>query len=177
MVREDGELIRLAVVTGTHGLRGEIKVHLLLPDAPALLGARTVYLGGDGDWTAYRPVGARMHKGQVLLRLEGMDRIESVQPLLGSQLAVRRDQLEPLPEDEIYWVDLRGMSVVDRQRGELGTLKDLFTTAAHDIYVVEGPFDEILIPVVKEFILEIDRENRRILVDLPRGLVRENDEV
>jgi 16S rRNA processing protein RimM len=61
--------------------------------------------------------------------------------------------------------------------GELGTLDDLFTTAAHDIYVVNGRFGEVLIPAVDEFVVEVDLPGRRMSVDLPEGLVRESDEV
>ena len=56
-------------------------------------------------------------------------------------------------------------------------VEEVFTTAAHDIYVVRGRYGEVLIPAVAEFVVEIDRDGRRMTVDLPEGLVPENDEV
>jgi 16S rRNA processing protein RimM len=53
----------------------------------------------------------------------------------------------------------------------------MFSTAAHDIYVIRGRYGEVLIPAVEEFIVEIDRDGRRMLVDLPEGLVPEKDEI
>jgi 16S rRNA processing protein RimM len=69
------------------------------------------------------------------------------------------------------------MNVADSSRGELGIIEDIFTTPAHDILVVEGPFGEVLIPAVNDFITEINYPEKRILVDLPEGLVPEVDEI
>lgn len=178
MAGAEESLVRLGAVSGTHGLRGDLKVRPLSPDTPALLGARTVYLRREGgSAVAYRPVRASMHKGNVLLRLEGLARIEEVEPLLGSDVLVRRADLDVPPEGRHYWMDMQGMTVSDRTRGELGTLDDIFSTAAHDIFVVNGRFGEVLIPVVDEFLVDVDEDDRRLLVDLPEGLVPEPDEV
>lgn len=175
---EEAELVRLGVVMGTHGLRGDIKVRPQSPDARTLLDARRIFLRRAGESAVvYNPVRTALHKGIYLLRLEGLDDIDAVQILLGCEVLVRRDDLPETAGDETYWMDLQGMTVIDHRCGELGTLDDLFTTAAHDIYVVNGRFGEVLIPAVDEFIVEIDLPGRRMSVDLPEGLVREPDEV
>lgn len=175
---EEQDLSRLGVVTGTHGLRGDLKVRPLTPDAHALLDARTVFLRRDGEEpVAYRPDRASAHKAHILLHLEGMGHIDAVESLVGCDVLVRRDDLPAPPEGEPYWMDMQGMSVSDRTLGELGTLDDVFSTAAHDIYVVNGRYGEVLIPVVEEFMVEVDHDRRRLLVDLPEGLVAKPDEV
>lgn len=172
------ELIRLGVVAGTHGLRGDLKVRPLTSDSTVLLDACEVFFGfADGRLAGHRPVRATLHKGLILLRLEGLEEINAVQPLIGCQVLMRRADLGELPAEEFYWFELEGMAVIDRQRGELGTLEEMFTTAAHDIYVVRGRFGEILIPAVDAFVVAIDREGRRMTVDLPDGLVPETDDV
>jgi len=171
-----GELLRVGTVTGTHGLRGDLKVRPATSGSAALLEAGEVLLEpsvGAPSWR--RPVRATAHKGFILLRFEGLESIEAVQPLVGSSVSMRLEDLPELPEDEHYWYELEGMTVVDCRRGELGVLEEMFSTAAHDIYVVRGPFGEVLIPAVAEFVVEVDRELRRMLVDLPDGLVPEND--
>jgi 16S rRNA processing protein RimM len=175
---EEGELVRLGMVMGTHGLRGDLKIMPQSPDAQALLDARQIFLRRAGEpAVAYSPMRTTVHKAVYLLRLEGLDHINAVESLVGCEVLIRRDDL-PEPEgDDVYWMDLQGMTVVDRLCGELGTLDDLFTTAAHDVYVVNGRFGEVLIPAVGEFIVEIDLPGRRMSVDLPEGLVREPDEV
>lgn len=172
------ELFRLGVVAGTHGLRGDLRVRPLAPDAFALLDARRVFLRRSGEEpVACLPLRASVHKGQILLRLEGRESIDDVQALAGADVLVRRADLADPPAGEPYWLDLQGIAVVDRTLGDLGTLEDLFTTAAHDVYVVHGTYGEVLIPAVDAFITKIDHEARRMLVDLPAGLVPEVDEV
>jgi 16S rRNA processing protein RimM len=178
MAPTEKEFHRLGVVTGTHGLRGDLKVRPDSGDPAALLAARTLFLRDRlGELLPYTPSKATPHKGAVLLRLHGLDSVEAVQPLVGCELLVVASELPPLGDDEFYWHDLQGLTVVDRNRGELGTLEDFFTTAAHDIYVVQGGLGEILIPAVDEFILEVDVAAKRLLVDLPDGLLPASDDL
>lgn len=172
------ELFRLGVVTGTHGLRGDLKVRPDSGDPAALQAARTLFLRDRaGDVLPYTPSKATLHKGTVLLRLNGLDSIEAVQSLVGCEVLVIASELPDLDEGEFYWRDLQGLTVVDRSRGELGTLEDFFTTAAHDVYVVQGVYGEILFPAVDEFVVEIDMTGRRLIVDLPDGLLPGTDDL
>jgi 16S rRNA processing protein RimM len=178
MVATEKELVRLGLVTGTHGLRGDIKIRPDSGDPDALLAARTIFLRDRaGTLLPYTPSKASLHKGAVLVRLNGLDTIEAVQPLIGCEVLLVASELPLLAADEFYWSDLQGLAVVDRQRGELGTLEDFFTTAAHDVYVVRGVRGEILIPAVDEFVLEIDTAGRQLLVDLPDGLLPDADDL
>ncbi|WP_305043166.1 ribosome maturation factor RimM [Geoalkalibacter sp.] len=169
------ELFQAGVVVGTHGLRGDLKVRPLTPGSTVLLETPTVHMGREGqeELTVYRVERAVAHKGQVLLRLEGRDSIETAAPLKGAMVYMPLAALPDLDDDESYWYELQGAEVVDRRLGSLGTLDDLFVTPAHDVYVVRGRFGEVLIPAVDEFILEFDEAARRLLVDLPLGLVDE----
>lgn len=168
------ELFRFGVVTGTHGLRGDLKVRPSSDESVVLEDAGSVFLRrSDGTVSEHSPERISPHKGWLLLRLRGFETIEAAQGFVGCEVLMRFGDLAELPESEFYWFELEGMSVADRTLGELGTLEELFTTAAHDIYVVRGRFGEVLIPVVEEFVVEIDRDARRMLVDLPEGLVRE----
>jgi 16S rRNA processing protein RimM len=178
MVAAPDELLRLGVVTGTHGLRGDLKVRPLTDEPLALLAAHKVYLRGrQGELTACRVAAVKAHKATVLLRLQGLENIDAVQAMVGCEVLMPRSELPALTNDEFYWFELEGLSVVDRCRGDLGILEEMFSTAAHDIYVVRGRYGEVLIPAVGEFVVEIDRDGRRMLVDLPEGLVPEKDEI
>ena len=95
--------------------------------------------------------------------------------MVGCEVLMPYAELPAAESDEDYWFDLEGLTVIDRRRGEIGRLNDLFATAAHDIYVVTGPFGEVLIPAVKKFVIEIDQQKKTMLVDLPDGLVAEVD--
>ncbi|NIQ94406.1 MAG: 16S rRNA processing protein RimM [Desulfuromonadales bacterium] len=177
MPNHDDELFQVGVVTGTHGLRGDLKVRPLTEESESLLFAREIFLGREGrDAEEYVPVRATRHKGHVLLRLKGLEQISKVEGLVGSQVFMRLSDLPELPEDEFYWFQMEGARVVDRRCGDIGEVVEVFTTAAHDILEVQGPYGEVLIPVVDEMIVEIDFDERRLQVDLPDGLVaKQND--
>lgn len=172
------DLFCLGVVIGTHGLRGDLKVKLHSGEASAILDRPGVFLCDEtGQFTAYDVVRAVTRSRDVLLRLRGVDHISLAESLIGQQLWMRLVDLPDLADDEYYWRDLEGLEVVDRRRGSIGTLSDLMPTPAHDIYVVRGPFGEILIPAVDQFIVAVDLEQRRLEVDLLDGFISEPDEV
>lgn len=176
MDRHAGDLFLLGKVTGAHGLRGDLKVRPLADNSDSLLGARQVFLRAPGGESQSQvPARVTLHKGNYLLRLQGLETIEAVQPLIGCEVLMRFEDLGALPDDEFYWFQLEGMAVADQVHGELGAIEEIFTTAAHDIWVVRGPRGEVLIPAVDNFIVEVDREGRRVTVDLPEGLVPEDD--
>jgi 16S rRNA processing protein RimM len=167
-------LLHIADVVGTHGLRGDLKVRAHSGDYSVLLTVNEVTLEIPTGDTIIAPVSRQIpHKGMVMLRLKGFDTIELVTPLVGSKVKVPQSALPELDDDEYYWEELSGMQVIDQHYGDLGRLVRMFTTAAHDTYVVEGSYGEVLIPAVKEFVIAIDLEQRTIEVNLPAGLVPE----
>ena len=175
MKNETEALLDVGVVVGTHGLRGDIKVRLRSGDPELLQNIAQVHLAlPRGDLLKLRIIRQAAHKNQILLRFAEYESINLVEPLVGGQLLLRQDQLPDLEDDEYYWSQLDGLQVVDVTRGELGSLVDLFSSSAHDIYVVRGEFGEVLIPAVKQFVQDIDLERRIMRVDLPDGLIQEN---
>ena len=174
MKNETEALLDVGVVVGTHGLRGDIKVRLRSGDPELLQNIAQVHLAlPRGNLLKLRIIRQAAHKNQILLRFAGYESINLVEPLVGGQLLLRQDQLPDLEDDEYYWNQLDGLQVIDVTRGELGSLVDLFSSSAHDTYIVRGEFGEVLIPAVKQFVQDIDLERRIMRVDLPDGLIQE----
>lgn len=174
--KDQDTLLHVADVVGTHGLRGDLKVRAHSGDLFVLLKVAEITLETPGGAVIVASVSRQTpHKGVALLRLRGFDSIELAEPLVGSKVKIPESSLPELDDDEYYWEELSGLQVIDRHYGDLGRLVRIFTTAAHDTYVVEGPFGEVLIPAVKEFVLAIDLEQRVVEVDLPAGLVPEQE--
>lgn len=175
MVLQQNQLLSLGVVIGTHGLRGGLKVRGKARDFSLLSHIRRlVFLrAGEAVREAVR-LKADWHKGNLLLQLAGLDDVEAAQQLVGCEVAVLRDEVPDPPAGEYYWFQLKGLAAFDRRLGAIGHLEDIFTTAAHDIYVIEGAFGEVMVPAVDAFLVEIDLEKRRVLFDLPEGLVQES---
>ena len=163
---------QFGTVVGAHGRRGDLKVRPLTDGSMSLLEADTVRVRrSDGVEFEATPVVARPHKKQLLLRLEGFEGIEAAQELVGAEIWMPLADLPEAEAEESYWFELEGLQVYDRARGEIGILEEVFTTAAHDIFVVRGPAGETLIPAVDQFIVEVDSEAGTMRVDLPEGLV------
>jgi 16S rRNA processing protein RimM len=178
MKNNHGEPVRLGVVIGTHGLHGDLKVRSLSPDFSLVFEVTQVLVRRPGVADLCLAVQrVARHKGNALLRLAGVVGIEAAEELIGGEILASRGDLPDPAEGTWYWFQLQGMTAVDRRLGELGTLDDVFTTAAHDIYVVHGPYGEVMIPAVPQFVVEVDEAQRRMLFDLPEGLVAEVDEL
>jgi len=167
-------LLDIGKIVGTHGLRGDMKIRLKSGDPDLLMTVKNIHLrlptGKTLEADIIRQV---LHKGQVLLRLRGYESINLIEPLVGGQILVDQELLPALGDNQYYWGDLKGLEVVDQNRGMIGTLNDMFSSAAHDTYVVEGCFGEVLIPAVRQFILDVDLNGRVMHVALPEGLIPE----
>lgn len=167
---EPRELKPLGTVIATHGLRGELKVRTHPEDRDALLATERIFLrDAAGRLEAHRLDEARRNKGYVVIRLDGLEQIDRVEGLVGQELLIAPGDVRR-EADRLFWFDVAGIRVVDRQRGEIGTLEDMFVTAAHGVYVVEGSHGEVLIPAVPPFVLDLDREAGVLRVDVPDGL-------
>ncbi len=167
-------MLEIGRIVATHGLRGDLKVRLHSGDPDLLLTVDQVNLrlpaGGELEPEVVRRV---VHKGLVLLRLRGYESINLAEPLIGGSVFVSKSRLPELAADEYYWGQLQGLKVIDEKRGEIGTLQSMYTTAAHDTYVVDGPCGEVLIPAVKQFVLAVDLGRGTVRVALPQGLIPE----
>lgn len=170
----DAERVTLGVVIGVRGLRGEIKVRGFNGDASMLTRVRDLFfLREGGEAVCCASASTRWHGGVLLLRLAGREDVSAVRDLVGCQVAVRRRDVPPRPDGGCYWFELQGLTALDRRLGEIGRFDEIFTTPAHDVYVVRGPYGEVLIPAVDAFLVEVDRRAGRVLFDLPEGLVQE----
>lgn len=171
LITEDS-LVESGTIVGTHGLRGDLKVRPLSGDPAPMLAATEVFLRlPDGRLLRVEPLRQSLHKGLVLFRFEGYESLTAVEGLKGCRILLDRNLLPELDKDEFYWHQIEGAMVIDNQQGELGHLKSMFTTAAHDTWVVEGTYGEVMIPVVAEFIVAVEIEQKLIKVDLPTGLI------
>ncbi len=178
MMKDKSEdLLEVGVVVGTHGLKGDLKIRPLPTGGLALPGARTVYLrDSEGLLVRHEAVRSSPHKQNILLRLSGLENLIAVQGLVGAYVLMANVDLPELEDDQFYWSELEGMTVVDRQHGEIGQVVGMFSTPAHDIIEIEGPAGEILVPAVEPFLVELDRDKQRLHVDLPEGLIPDADD-
>ncbi|MDO4534726.1 MAG: ribosome maturation factor RimM [Clostridium perfringens] len=163
------EFLRVGQITNTHGVRGEVKVLPLTDDMRRFDDLEYVYIKGK----EVRIENVKYLKDKVILKLEGIDSMNDAEKLKPTYVEIKREQAVELPEDTYFITDLLDSKVVDTDGFEYGTIKEVIKTPNNDVYWVKGK-KEILIPVLKEIVLEIDIENKNILIK-PSGEWQDED--
>jgi 16S rRNA processing protein RimM len=161
-------------ITGAHGLRGGLRVRCAAGDAETLLEVESVFLGARPE-AARRFEVRRAHpgrRGEVCLDLAGVASRSAAEALRGADLWIDPAQLAALPEGEYRAFQLVGCAVEDGAGRRLGTVRGVAGNGAQDVLVVEGEAGEAhLIPAVRQWWREVDLARRRIVVELPPGLL------
>lgn len=152
-------------IVNTHGIKGEVKV-VSWCDTPEVLAAvPTYYIDG----TPRKVRAARVHQGNVLALLEGVEDVNAAMPFKGKTVMLDRRDL-PLPEGGYFLADLLGLAVLDAATGEkLGELSDILYPSSQNVYVVRGE-RELMIPAVPEFIDSVDVDGGVMRVRLIEGM-------
>ena len=152
-------------ITATHGLRGEMKVEPWC-DSPQDLGKlKTLY----ADGTAYAVVSVRVQGQAALLKLQGVESVEAAQTFKGTILQAAREDLKLSP-GSYFLTDCEGATVVDAESGAvIGKAKQLLFYPGRAVLEVDAG-RELLIPMVSEFIKEVDADNGIVRVRLIDGM-------
>ena len=161
-------------VVGTFGIRGELKVRIEsdFPDRFARL-KQVCLRPVNGEPQLLSVERARIHKGQVLLKLAGVDRIEDAEAWRGAAVQIKRGEAVELPRDAYYVSDLVGMDVFTKDGRSIGKLDKVLPYPAQDLWQV----GEALIPAVKPIVVSVDPASRRITIDPPAGLLPDEEAV
>lgn len=169
------QMFHAGTIVGTHGLRGDLKIRPVTSGSTALLDAvRLELVCRDNRRVTADVVRSSWHKQHVLLVLKGFDHINKVEAFVGAEVYMALDELPELDDDSLYWHQLEGLQVVDRTAGTLGVLTSLLDNGGHDVYIVTGPYGEVMFPAVEALVVEVDLEQGIIHVDLPEGLLEIN---
>lgn len=155
----------LGEIVKPQGIRGEVKVRHYTDDPARFLDLETVYRREGESWIPVKVLSARLQQEDVFLKLEGTEDRNAAETLRGVQLWVDRAHAVPLSEDRVFIADLLGAKAFDTAGKEIGTLTDVLSPATVDVYVFDVPGGTLMVPALKEVILETDVENGRIVLD------------
>lgn len=164
--------LEIGQIVNTFGIKGMVKVKPFTDDIKRFDELKTVYVEKNSNQTEYEIEEVKYHKGMVLIKFKGIDKVEQAEMLRNSYLTVSRDSVEELEEGRYYIVDLLGLEVYTDEQILLGTLEDIFNTGSNDIYVVKDKQGkQILLPAIQDVVKQIDIENKKIIVHLLPGLI------
>ena len=163
--------LQVGVITQTHGIKGEVKVFPTTDDVTRFKKLKEVILDTGKERLTLEIEGVKFFKQYVILKFKGYDSINDIEKYKQGKLLVTRDKAVKLKKDEYFIADLIGLQVVTEDGKDFGTLKDVMITGPNDVYVVERTdASEILLPAIKECILNVDVELGCITVHIMEGL-------
>lgn len=166
------DVLKVGVITTTHGVRGEVKVYPTT-DADRFLDLEYVLLDTGREKRKLEIQNVKYFKNLVILKFKGIDNINDIEKYKGKSLFVTRENAVELEEDEYYIGDLIGMEVyTDDSEERFGVLKDVMETGANEVYIITSEnHGEVLLPAIHECILDIDVEAKKMKVHLMEGLL------
>lgn len=153
-----------------HGIRGEVGVEAHTDILERFTWLDSVFIGRE------KPVkvvveSVRIHKSRVLLKLAGYDSREDAEQLRKQWILIPEDEAIPLKEGEYYLHQIIGLNVKSEDDTYIGQVKNLIETGANNVFVVEGPLGEVLIPDIENVVLSVDIEKGQMTVHLIDGLI------
>lgn len=162
-------------IVNTHGIKGEVRVISVtdFPEERYAKGSRLyLFLPHKKEPEELIVKSHRKHKNFDLLTFEGYDHIGQAEKLKGGTLKVHESQLSPLEEGEFYFYQIIGCEVYTTEGEKIGTVKEILTPGANDVWVVKSPGGkEYLIPYIEEVVKKVDIEKRLIEIEPMEGLL------
>ena len=166
------EMLRVGVISSTHGVRGEVKVYPTTDDPERFLDLDEVTLDAGREQIVLEIQNVKFFKNMVILKFKGYDNINDIEKYKGRDLLIRRDQAVELDEDEYFVTDLIGLRVEAEDGTVLGELKEVMPTGANDVYIVrQKNGKELLLPAIKDCILDVDLEQGIMKIHVMDGLL------
>ena len=164
------DYLMVGVIANTHGVRGEVKVYPTTDDVNRFKKLKEIYMGDEKAPLHIQSV--KFQKNMVILGFKEYTSLNEVEGLRNKELFVDRAHAVKLQKDEYFISDLIGLKVVTDEGADFGQLTDVMTTGANDVYVVKTTDGkEVLLPAIKECVLNVDMNERVMNVHIMEGLL------
>ncbi len=166
------DLVTIAKVARPHGIRGEVTADILtdFPERFAELESVTAKLA-DSSLAELKVEKFRFHQHRVMLKFAGIDTVEDAEQLRNAEICIDEADAVELEADEYFDWELEGCRVATLAGQELGTVAEVMRTGGTEILIIRGGEKEFLVPFAEAICVEVDIENKRIVVDPPEGLL------
>jgi len=168
MKEHNDKKIKIGAVTGSVGLKGEIKIFHNADEPEILLQMDSFYIENDN----YEIENIRYNRKIPIIKLSGVDGRDAAEALDKKDIYVDQEQIPDLPDGSFYIKNLIGLNVIKKSDGsKVGIIKNVIPGSAHDTYEIETEDKKTLpLPAVTEFIIEVSPETNTMKVVLPEGI-------
>ncbi len=166
------DFFQVGVITSTHGIKGEVKVFPTTDDPRRFKRLQEVILDTGKERLVLEVEGVKFFKQFVILKFKGLDNINDVEKYRRMPLLVTRKNAVRLAKDEYFVADLIGLEVRDEDGAKIGRLQDVIETGANDVYDIEmDDGRRLLLPAIRQCVLEVDIEAGYIRIHILEGLL------
>ena len=166
------EYILLGKISGVHGIKGWVKVFSYTSPRVKITEYSQWYVKGkkDQSWKTQKLIEGKEQGKNIIAKLDNINYRDEAEALVGTEIAIHKDQLEVLAENEYFWRDLIGLSVVTVEGEKLGNIDWLFDTGSNDVIIIKDTegveVKEHLLPFVfGDVIKSVDLETSVMVVD------------
>lgn len=166
------DLLQVGVITQPHGLRGEVKVFPTTDDVKRFNKLKEAILDTGKEKMTLEIEGVKFFKKFAIIKFKGFDSINDIERYRGKSLYVTRENAVKLQKDEYFIADLIDVEIYDEGGEHIGALKNVITTGANDVYEIKlDDGRDLLLPAIKQCVLDVDIEGRRMKVHMLDGLL------
>ncbi len=158
------------------GIKGEVKAEIITSFPEHFFELDELFIDVNGKLQAYSVESVRISDRFVFIKFSDVHTRNDAERLRNKSLLIPENELLALGEDEFYIHNLIGMEAVDEDGLLLGQISDVVQNESGDIYILKNSDNnEILIPAVKDFIREINQDEKRIVIRVIDGLLDVNE--
>ena len=168
------DLVVLGTLGAVYGIKGWLRVNAYTNEVSGIFDYAPWFIGREGKWQQTEVIQWRWHNKGLVAKLANVDDRDAAALLTGMEIAVLASELPALEENEFYWRDVEGLSVVNTEGYDMGKVDHMLSTVANDVLVVTANSNdafgkrERLIPFIQsQYIVAVNKELGTITVDWP----------
>jgi 16S rRNA processing protein RimM len=162
--------VPIGKIISTYGIKGEVKFRYYSEDKEVFYSYTSLFIQAGAGWKMLEPTGISLRKGFFHINFKGLVRPEELSSLINRELFVKEEDLPQLNENEYYEYQLLGLAVFNQDGMSLGRVAQIIRTNANDVMLIKGE-KEILVPMIEDYIREINIEHAFIKIDGDNFLV------
>lgn len=161
----------LGKITKTHGFKGNLILHLETDEPELYNNLESVFIEKDGILVPFFFEFAQPYsQGKLLVKFEDTPP-EEAEKLVNRPIYLPLDTLPDLEGTDFYYHEIIGFQVIDENRGDIGTIENINDSGMQALFEIKFGDKDLLIPIVEEWILDVNREEKFIKIKTPEGLV------
>ena len=166
------EYFEIGQIVNTFGIKGEVKVNPFTDDIEQFERLKSILVEKNKKLLEVEIENVRYQKHLVILKLKNIEDINTAEKYKGCYIKIHRKDARKLPDGTYFIADIIGSEVITDDGQKLGKVDDIYNTGSNDIYVVKDELGkQILLPGIKDVILDIDIEKQVVTVHLLEGLI------